>query len=636
VDPLQVPAADAAADQIEDSDAGALFLARLPMNLTTGPLGAEEIAAIASICRRLDGIPLGLELAAARCRTMALSRLADRLDRSIGELAPTRHGVLPRHRTMRAALDWGYALLSPPAQVALRAMSVFAGGCDLAAFAAVCVDDGPPDDVLDELVRTSFATVVFAAEPTRYRLLEPVRQYARELLEASGEAPIRRRRHVAHYLELAGSLTSDIDQIGFDTQWVELRPELGNLRAALDWAASDGESSEAGLMLAARLWDVWASDGHHREGLARIVELLDSGSGSHQVRSEAAYAAGFIAANVMGDDARGISLWDQALAEAQAGDDRAGEVRVRRVLATCAFVRGDVETARQHLETAIPVAIDDGHGLLHAYCEIALAEILHWNGDLDNAAGRITAVLEGPSASVGPVETFAQLARVPLLVDRGDYAAARTSAERAVQVADSHTMLHFRIEAHLALAEVEIAAGNVELAVDHLAEAESLNPDTAAGWDPWFVQIRAEIALTKRQSAEALRLAEHAAALTDDAVAVANRCSSLGVLGRAQLAAREPELALGTFEQLIGVAGIAPYPCRLADGYEGAAAAAAALALHDKAARYLAVADEIRQRTRSRPVPRAVIGEYLAGLAGERTLAEAAIEAAAPSSSEPR
>jgi DNA-binding SARP family transcriptional activator len=115
IDPLRVPPADAAADEIGDSDAGALFLARLPMNLTTGPLGPEEFAAIAKICRTLDGIPLGLELAAARCRTMSLSRLADRLDRSIGELAPARHGVIPRHRTMRSALDWGFELLSPSA-----------------------------------------------------------------------------------------------------------------------------------------------------------------------------------------------------------------------------------------------------------------------------------------------------------------------------------------------------------------------------------------------------------------------------------------------------------------------------------------------------------------------------------------
>ena len=360
VDPLQVPPAGAAPDQVEVSDAGALFLARLPMNLATGPLSPDELAAVGRICRTLSGIPLGLELAAARCRTLSVSQLADRLDRWVGELAPLRHGVTPRHRTMAAALDWGFELLTPAAQVALQAMSVFAGGCDLAAFSTVCLDDSalPADDVLDELVRTSFVNVDFAAERTRYRLLEPVRQYASGHLATSGDSTERHRRHLDYYLALARALTNDIDQVGFDTQWDGLRPELGNFRAALDWAATDRESTDAGLRLASRLFDLWTSDGHHDEGLSRIVTMLDSGAGSLSARSEAAYAAGFIAANFVGDVAEGVRLWEQALAEARAGADRLGEVRVRRVLSTCEFLRGDVVAARQHLETAIPIATE--------------------------------------------------------------------------------------------------------------------------------------------------------------------------------------------------------------------------------------------------------------------------------------
>jgi predicted ATPase/DNA-binding SARP family transcriptional activator len=611
VDPLRIPPVDAAVDQVEDSDAGALFLARLPMNLTTGPLGPEEYAAIARICRRLDGIPLGLELAAARCRTMSLSRLADRLDRSIGELAPARHGVVPRHRTMRAALDWGFALLSPQAQDALRAMSVFASGCDLAAFAAVCVNDvSHSDDTLDELVRTSFVTVDFANERTRYRLLEPVRQYAQELLDASGDAADRHRRHLAHYLELARASTKDIDQIGFDTRWDELRPELGNLRAALDWAVADRESCESGLRLAARLWDVWVSEGHHHEGLSRIVELLASGVGSPAARSEAAYAAGFIAANVVGDDAHGIRLWEQALAEAQRGGDRLGEVRVRRVLATVAFVRGDLAAGRRHLETAIPAALAEGNRVLHAYCEIALCEMLAWSGDLDEAAERLAAVVNGPAAAETPsVEAYARLALAPIFVDRGDYAAARASAERVVAIAESHSMLHFTIEARLALAEIDIAVGDAEEATVHVAAAENLSPDAAAGWNPCVVQIRAELALLNGQLAAARELAEQAASLSDNSVVIANQCSPLGALGRAQLACADRELALDTFERLIAIASVAPYPCRLAEGYEGAAAAAAALGRPEVATRYLAAAEEIRKRTGSRRVPRSVIDQ---------------------------
>ena len=622
--------------EIGDSDAGALFLARLPMNLSTGPLSPDEFVAVGTICRTLEGIPLGLELAAARCRTMSLPQLADRLRHSIGELAPPRHGAIPRHRTMRAALDWGFELLSPPAQAALRAMSVFAGGCDVAAFAAVGLEDRElsAEEVLDELVRTSFVTVDFAGR-TRYRLLEPVRQYAAELLDASGAGVDQHRRHLEWYLAVARKSTKDVDQLGVDTRWDDLRPELGNFRAALDWAANDAVSADAGLRLASRLWDLWSSDGHHDEGVSRIVGLLDRGSGSAHARSEAAYAAGFIAYNSIGDEAHGFRLFEQALAEAQAGGDELGEARARRILGSLVFALGDLSTARQHLETAIPIAIAEGNDLLHAYCEIALAELLHCSGELDGAAERLATVLDGLVDSGGPVEVGAHITLAPILLDRGDYAAARASASRVVELADAHSMLQFSIEGHLRLAEIEIAAGNAEQASAHLTGAEELSPESARGWDLWFLLVRAYIVLLRGQLAEALRLAEQAVALDNDTAMVFNQCSTLALLGHAQLASGEPELALATFQQLIARAGIAPYPCRQATGYEGAAAADAALGRLEEAAEHLALATEIRQRTGSKRIPQPVVDEHLACLAPQGRVDEATTERTRPPSPQP-
>ena len=268
-------------------------------------------------------------------------------------------------------------------------------------------------------------------------------------------------------------MTKDIDQIGFDTQWDELRPELGNFRAALDWAAGDRQSTDGGpATCRAAVGRVGERRSPPRRAVAnrraarqrgRIAGRLGPRPPTRPASSPPTSSATTLTA---------FRLWEQALAEAQAGGDRLGEVRVRRVLSTCAFVRGDVATARRHLETAIPIAIDDGNELLHAYCEMALAELLHWIGDLDGAAARIAAVLDGPVASDGPVETFAHLALAPILVDRGDYAAARDSAEKVVELAESHSMLHFTIEAHLALAEIEIAVGSAEQAAAHLVAAE--------------------------------------------------------------------------------------------------------------------------------------------------------------------
>ena len=309
IDPLQVPPEAASVEQIEASDAGALFLARLPISLATGPLSPDDLAA-AAICRTVAGIPLGLELAAAQTLTMPLPRLADSLQRSLCELAPPRHGAIPRHRTLAAALDWGYKLLSPPAREALRAMSVFAGGCDLTAFAAVCLDDGDPpaQRIVDELVRTSFVTVDRFDEHPRYRLLEPVRQYAAALLDTAGSpGDCCRRRHLHHYLDVATRLTNDIDQCGIDTRWTDLRPELGNFRTALDWAATDDDSIDNGLRLLTRLWDLWTTDGHHDEALTRAEALLGGGAGTAATRSEVGYSVGFIAAQ-LGRTDRGTAV----------------------------------------------------------------------------------------------------------------------------------------------------------------------------------------------------------------------------------------------------------------------------------------------------------------------------------------
>ena len=152
-------------------------------------------------------------------------------------------------------------------------MSVFAGGCDLPAFTAACVDDDDAAlDVLDELVRTSFVVADVAANPARYRLLEPIRQYAGRLLDASGERDSRQRRHLGYYAGFARALHDGEDESGI-VPLDELLIELGNLRVALDWAADVPDETDLGLWLAGDMYHVWTAGAHHAEGLARLVGL---------------------------------------------------------------------------------------------------------------------------------------------------------------------------------------------------------------------------------------------------------------------------------------------------------------------------------------------------------------------------
>jgi non-specific serine/threonine protein kinase len=615
VDPLDVPTSTASTDEIERSDAAALFLVRLPANLSTQSLRPDELAAVGAICRRLEGIPLALELAAARTQTLSLHDLANRLATSIDELAPHRHGAQSRHRTMRTALDWSYQLLTPPAQTALVAMSVFAGGCDLTAFTAICHDDdqSPAIEVLDELTRTSFATIDHTSERTRYRLLEPVRQYTTDLLDHSGATIDRHRRHLEHYLDVARNLTGDEHLPGWGGNIEGLRRELGNFRVALDWAGKATERTEAGLLLSSLLIELWRSGANHAEGLARIVRLLHARSGSAHARSQAARCAAFIT-DALGDSDQTLALREQALAEALAGADRANEVRARDAIAWTAIERGDFSTARIHLEAAGQIAINEADDVGCAVCMLRLAEIDRLTGNLDEATARVHDVLTGSAGSVPYVQHDARAVLGWIAFEQGDIAAARDWTTRALAVSERSDNPPAVTLDHLNLAMIECAARRVAEAGAHLDAMLALKPETAPGWDTEILLAQADLALYGESPMEAVSLAELALSRANEVDKAELRCDSLRRLGDAQLAIDSPALALATFQQLIGRANMGPYPFRVADGHEGAAAASIALGREGAARRHLASAISIRRRTHSRRLRPPAVEAFLAKL----------------------
>lgn len=616
LDPLSVPAATASIEEVRSSESGALFLACLPMNVAARALSADDIAAVGSVCRGLEGMPLGLELAAARTRTLSLPELAVRLEHAIGELARPGPGASPRHRSMRAALDWGFQLLSPPARAALRAMSVFAGGCELPAFAAVCCDGGGPavDELIDELVRTSFVTVDFASELTRYRLLEPVRQYAGELLDASDERDDRRLRHARFYGDFAHALEereSETDQVPLDPS---LR-EIGNLRVALDWAAEDAERADAGLRLACSMYHVWTGGFHQAEGIARLAGLLGSGGGSPAARSAAARCAGIITSHT-GDIDRAVALCEQSLDEAIAAADGDQERFTRRILALLSLERGDLPAARRHLAPALPTPGRelDRHD---SGCLVTKARIDLDAAELDQAAAAAREVLTSAFATATWIGTSARSVLGQVMLERGDHALARSWFTDSLAVGKRLGHPDAVLRGHLDLVYTECAAGRLDEADTHFIAATSLRPDTDHIYDLDFLEAGAELALHRGSPAEAVVLAESGLELANRDTCAAGRCLCLRIIGDAQLATGDADRALFTFQQLIARAGAAPYPCRVAEGHEGAAAAARALGQLHAAHRHLATAMEIRQRTRTQRLRRPVLEEHLAELETE-------------------
>ncbi len=256
---LAVPERSAAltVDEALGYSAIALFAARAHAADSRFELTPQNTASVAEICRRLDGIPLALELAAARVRVLAPQQLAKKLDERFRILTGGSRTALPRQQTMRALIDWSYDLLDGREQALLSALSIFAGSFSLEAATAVCVSDDLEDfevlDGLTSLVDKSLVVSEFSESDARYRLLESMRQYARERLDERGSHAEIARRHAVAYTEFAERLEDEYGSTRYRTWVASAEREIENIRAALTWLFGPQGDVAVGLRLAATL-----------------------------------------------------------------------------------------------------------------------------------------------------------------------------------------------------------------------------------------------------------------------------------------------------------------------------------------------------------------------------------------------
>lgn len=345
---LSVPQIAAAAlDDITEFEAVRLFVDRGSSALPTFALDSRNATAVVSICQHLDGIPLAIELAAARLTALSAEDIAGHLDDRFRLLTGGTRTTVPRHRTLRAALDWSYDLLTDRDRVLLRRLAVFAGGFTLEAAETVCAGkEVEASDILDtlaDLVEKSL--VIFQPQEHRYGLLETVRQYGEERLIGSGEASAIRDRHGAYYLglaEQAGPLLRGPEQ----RSWLQrLEQEHNNLRSALEWSRTAADGAERLLRLATALWRFWHVHGHWREGRQWLEEALARApAAASPLRIKALFGAGILA-NWQQDFALASRLLEESLAMARSLGDNRATAEALRALSQVAFWRGDNERA---------------------------------------------------------------------------------------------------------------------------------------------------------------------------------------------------------------------------------------------------------------------------------------------------
>ncbi len=320
---------------------------------------ADARDVIEGICRRLDGLPLAIELAAARLRALPLSTLAERLDDRFRVLSSGARTVLPRQQTLRAVVDWSYDLLFEDEQRLFTRLSVFTGGCDLAAIEAVCADDQVPRneilDVLSRLVDKSLVTVDVGPTMARYSQLQTLWQYAREHLADSGEMDEIQARHAAWYLQFAEEGRPGLrGPLGIEWR-ARLEAELDNFRAALDWSIARGDAPSALALVGAvaYLWFLRADfhEGYRWSSDAMAVDPSDSCGG---LRGYAAGYQAYFGIVVLGPIAA-LDAMQQAVSDLRhaASPDLGGALLL---LAEILTRLGDFEGSQAALAEALPLA----------------------------------------------------------------------------------------------------------------------------------------------------------------------------------------------------------------------------------------------------------------------------------------
>lgn len=331
VRPLSVPAADHrhAVESLAGYESVRLFVERTRSRLPGFELTGANSRSVAEVCRKLEGIPLAIELATARMAVLAVEQVADRLDDSLGLLTGGVRTADPRHQTLRAALDWSYEPLSGTERALFRRLSVFAGGWTFEAAEAVGAGDGIEDGVLDllgRLVSKSLVTVQ-AGRPgaVRYGMLEPVRQYAHEKLEQSGEAEEAHRRHAAFFLALAEGAEPELLGPHPVPGLERLAEEHDNFRAALSWAldAPGAEDRvELGLRIAVALARFWGVHGVG-EGRGWLEKGLSRNGAPAPVRAKALNEAGWLSL-FQGDQDMAVEMLEESRSLFEALGDRRG------------------------------------------------------------------------------------------------------------------------------------------------------------------------------------------------------------------------------------------------------------------------------------------------------------------------
>ena len=457
---LTVPPADLAVpDRLAAFESVQLFAEHAAMHQRGFIVDDANAAAVAAICVRLDGIPLALELAAARLGSLSVSEISARLDQRFWLLTTGSRTALPRHQTLRALIDWSYDLLSPQERIVFDRLSVFAGGWTLEAAEAVAsggdVAEWQVLDLLAALVGKSLVQADVIHGSTRYRLLETLRAYAAERLAQRGGAGLREARsaHLDHYLALVETAAARLRRAD-EVRWLDsIEAEFDNIRATLAFSVADPDSAEPGLRLAAGLRSFVFSRGHSGEVIEALGALLRRPDARQPTRSLALALVTNCKLLTHFDRSPDIpSMAEEAItiARSLADDDLAADALA--ALNWFSFLQGDLSAALARADEAIALARAARNPIRLVVALGHRAVFKAETGDLDASLADYQEVLSLSRASGDNYTLVVTL--INLGVDQvvaGEFPAAVAYLKDGLRVADAHGYQHLSAAAKMNL-----------------------------------------------------------------------------------------------------------------------------------------------------------------------------------------
>jgi WD40 repeat protein/predicted ATPase/transcriptional regulator with XRE-family HTH domain len=582
--PTELPTPDEV-QTLGQVEAVALFVQRAQAVQSSFALSAQNATAVVTICRQLDGLPLAIELAAARLHVLPVAELLARLDDRFRLLRQGGRAAVDRHQTLQATLDWSYGLLEPAEQMLLRRLAVFAGGWEVAAAEAVCAGEGVTAEavleLLDELLERSLVYVHDVEGTPRYGLLETVRQYGLQQLERAAEATPVRDRHLAWCVTLAEQAEPALLGAEQATWLAWLEREQDNLRAALQWALDRGHSA-LGLRLAAGLWQYWRSRGQYGEGRRWLAAALSQAADeeedatSRSVRASALEGAAWLA--------------EIEHAFAQAAALFAQSATLRRALGQ------DEHLAAGLITAGMEARAGGDYARATALLEQSLAQ--------QRAGGNREGLMQG-----GLGASLSQLALV--LREQGAHARARALYEECLALHRELGEREGQGRALLGLGDIARDQGDAAQVRAYGAESLTLFGELSPRWAGFALNNLAQAAYLDGDLTHAAERAEKSAAIFRDLHAGPSLAEVLVTLGRVRGALGEAEAAQAHLTEAVGLAWAEGPRYVVALALEELAIQAVGRGQAQHGMRLLGAAAQLRQAmgTPIRPVDRPAIEE---------------------------